>query len=195
MLKNSKIFSFVMLLGTLVLAGCQTRSNTITFQTPLPTASFNTTNQIATVQVQTRDLRPSAEVANYVARGQAERLMAMPTVTALFQQALQQDLNSKGFRVTQGGADAHLTVNIKTFFAEVTQGNLRYKITATVDVDVTVQGAKGQFNKHFATTRRYEGAFGAHQKEISKILGEAYQATVEAIYRDNEVSNAIHQLK
>jgi len=92
-------------------------------------------------------------------------------------------------------AISQVEVNVKRFFATVEQGNLRHKTNAEVNVDITVQGAKGNFNKSFNATRGYEGALGADNKDIQKILNQAYQDVINAIYNDNEVANAIHQYK
>lgn len=178
-----------------LLAGCQSQSNTLTFSTPTPTAVFNTNNQTAAVNVMTQDLRTSREVASYTKNGEVIRLTAVPEVAAMFQQAVQQDLNAKGFQIVQGAANANVTVNIRKFFATVEQGNLRYKADAQVGVEVTVQGPRGNFSKTFNQAESYEGAFGADNNEIKKVLEKAYTKTVNAIYNDNEVANAIHQFK
>lgn len=182
-------------LSVAVLSGCQNPSNTISFSTPSPTAMFNTNNQTALVNVMTVDQRQSAEVSSYTQNGQLFRLNASPEVTYLFQQAMQQNLNSKGFTIVQGAGNANVTVAIRQFYAHVEQGNLRYKISANVGVEVRVQGARGQFSKNFNTQRGYEGAFGANNNEIQKVLGQAYSDAVQAIYNDNEIGNAIHQFK
>lgn len=178
-----------------LLAGCQSQSNVLTFSTPTPTAVFNTNNQTAAVNVMTQDLRTSREIASYTKNGEVIRLTSAPEVAAMFQQAVQQDLNAKGFQIVQGAANANVTVNIRKFFATVEQGNLRYKADAKVGVEVTVQGAKGNFSKNFNATRGYEGAFGADNTEIKKVLDQAYSDVIKAIYNDNEVANAIHQFK
>lgn len=192
---NKKTFLVATTFATALLAGCQSQSNTLTFTTPAPTAMFNTHNQTALVNVSTQDLRTSAEVASYTSAGNVNRLSAVPTVTQLYQQAMQQNLNSKGFTVVSGAGNANVIVNIRQFFANVEQGNVRYKVTANVGVEVVVQGARGHFAKNFNTSRSYEGAFGANNDEIHKVLGQAYSESIQAIYNDNEISNAIHQFK
>lgn len=188
----------VVLATTLVatlLTACHSSSNTLTFSTPSPTAVFNTHNQTAAVNVITQDLRTSREIASYTRNGEMVRLTSVPEVTAMFQQVVQQDLNAKGFQIVQGAANANVIVNIRKFFANVDQGNLRYKIDSQVGVEVTVQGTRGSFSKNFNATRGYEGAFGADNDEIKKVLDQAYSDVVKAIYNDNEVANAIHQFK
>lgn len=195
-MKNfTKTLSLTTLFASALLMGCQSQSNTLTFTTPSPTAMFNTNNQTALVNVATRDLRASAEVANYTHSGQVYRLNAVPDVSQLFQQAMQQNLNSKGFAVVQGAGNANVTVNVKTFFADVEQGNLRHKINAKVNVEVAVQGTRGNFSKHFSTARSTEGAFSADNSAIQKALGEAYHDAIQSIYNDNEIGNAIHHVK
>ncbi|MDO4697056.1 MAG: YajG family lipoprotein [Pasteurellaceae bacterium] len=194
-MKQSKSLLLLGLLASTLVVGCQTASNTITFATPSPSAVFNTHNQTAMVNVMTQDLRPSKTVASYTQMGKLQPLTVVPEVAQLFQQVMQQNLNSKGFPVVQGAANANVVVNIKQFSADVEQGNLRYKVTANVNVEVVVQGARGTVSKNFTTSRAYEGAFGANHDEIQKVLGEAYSAAVLAIYHDNEISQAIHHVK
>ena len=196
-MKFSKKMLFAMAtLSAAVLTGCQSgQSNVLTFTTPSPTAVFNTNNQTAAVSVNTQDLRTSREIAAYTKNGEIIRLSSSPEVAQMFQQAVQQDLNAKGFQIVQGPASAHVTVNIKRFFATVEQGNLRHKANAEVNVEVSVQGSKGNFNKSFNATRSYEGVLGADNDSIKDVLSQAYQDVVKAIYNDNEVSNAIHQYK
>lgn len=176
--------------------GCQsTTSNTITFTTPAPTAMFNTQNQTAMVNVMTQDLRQSAEIANYTKGGDVVRLTALPEVGQLFQQVMQQNLNSKGFAVVQGAGNANVLLNVRKFFATVESGNLRHSVNAEVTVEVSVQGAKGNFSKTFNAARGQEGALSANNDDIQKVLALAYEDIVRAIYNDNEIGNAIHQYK
>lgn len=185
----------VSLFSTVLLAGCQIQPNQITFTTPSPTSSFNSLNQSATVNVVTQDLRSSAEVASYASGGNIQRLTAVPEVRQLFQQAVQQNLNSKGFSVVPQNPNANVQVNVRKFFADVEQGNLRHKITANIQVEILVQGAKGRFSKNFNTSRSYEGALGADNNGIRNVLNQAYSDIIQSIYNDNEVAQAIHQYK
>lgn len=195
MLFSRKSLFVLTLLGTSILSGCQSQSNTITFTTPVPTPMFNMQNQTAMVSIVTQDLRPSAEVAQYTLAGNVQRLTAVPDVNLLFQQAMQQNLHSKGFNIVQGAGNANVVMNIRQFFATVEQGNLRHKVTANIALEVQVQGAKGLFTKNFGTSRSYEGAFGADQENISKVLNQAYTEIIQSLYNDNELAQAIHQYK
>lgn len=195
MKKIKKITLLALFLSTAFIAGCQAPSNTLTFSTPSPTAVFNTQNQSAYVNVVTQDLRSTNEIANYVRNGETHRLTSTPEVAQLFQQAMLQNLNSKGFSLIQGAANAHVTLKIKRFFADVNQGNLRYRINANVELEIAVQGKGGYFNKNFATERSYKGAFNASNQEIQKVLEQAYTDAIKSIYNDNEIAQAIHQFK
>ena len=157
--------------ATLFLAGCQAQSNTLTFTPQSPTASMNI-NQSAVVTVNTRDSRPQQ----------------------LFQQVMQQNLVSKGFRIGQANnANAGVTVDVKEFNAKVEQGNLRYTLNSKIQAVVYVQGPRGQYNKTFNATRSQSGAFNASNDEIQKVLGETFKDIVNNIYQDQEVTNAINQ--
>ena len=166
--------------ATLFLAGCQAQSNTLTFTPQSPTASMNI-NQSAVVTVNTRDSRPQQEIATYTKSGELIKLNASPSVTQLFQQVMQQNLVSKGFRIGQANnANAGVTVEVNT---------LNSKIQAVV----YVQGPRGQYNKTFNATRSQSGAFNASNDEIQKVLGETFKDIVNNIYQDQEVTNAINQ--
>ena len=88
-------------------------------------------NQSAVVTVNTRDSRPQQEIATYTKSGELIKLNASPSVTQLFQQVMQQNLVSKGFRIGQANnANAGVTVDVKEFNAKVEQGNLRYTLNS-----------------------------------------------------------------
>lgn len=179
--------------ATLFLAGCQAQSNTLTFTPPAPTASMNV-NQSAVVYVMTKDSRASQDVASYTKRGELVKLNTSPSVTQLFQQVMQQNLVSKGFRIGQANnSNAGVTVDVRDFGAQVEQGNLRYKLNAKIQAVVYVQGLKGNYNKTFNATRSQEGALGAGNEEIQKVLGQTFNDIVNSIYQDQEVGAAINQ--
>lgn len=183
------------IVATLFIAACQsTPSHTLTFTPPASNAIFNTANQAAVVNVATRDARSQSEISSYVRDGQLFKLSASPDVTALFQQIVQQDLNSKGFRVgAPSASNTNVIVSVKDFYAKVDQGNLRYKIYAKIQVEINVQGAKGNFSKNIGSTRTTEGAFNANNDEIQNVLTATFNEVVKAIYADQEISSAIRQ--
>lgn len=179
-----------------LLSACQApNNNVIPLTTPAPTAMFNTQNQTAVVNVMTQDLRNSREVSNYTQNGNVIRFVSMPEVGQAFQQLMQQNLNSKGFAVVQGAGNANVTMNVRKFFANVESGNFRHKVAADISLEVHVQGARGQFSKNFNSSRTKEGALGVNATDISEVLNAAYTDVVQAIYNDNEITNAIHQFK
>ena len=187
--------TLLIIVATLFIAACQsTPSHTLTFTPPASNAIFNTANQAAVVNVTTRDARSQSEISSYVRDGQLFKLSASPDVTALFQQIVQQDLNSKGFRVgAPSASNTNVIVSVKDFYAKVDQGNLRYKIDAKIQVEINVQGAKGNFSKNIGSTRTTEGAFNANNDEIQNVLTATFNEVVKAIYADQEISSAIRQ--
>ena len=112
-------------------------------------------NQSAVVTVNTRDSRPQQEIATYTKSGELIKLNASPSVTQLFQQVMQQNLVSKGFRIGQANnANAGVTVDVKEFNAKVEQGNLRYTLNSKIQAVVYVQGPRGQYNNCLLYTSR-----------------------------------------
>lgn len=179
--------------ATVFLTGCQAQSNTLTFTPPAPNASMNV-NQSAVVYVTTSDARSKQDIASYVKNGELIKLNASPSVTQLFQQVMQQNLVSKGFRIGQvDNSNAGVTVEVKDFFTQVDQGNLRYNLNSKIQVTVHVQGSGGKYNKDFNASRSQSGAFNAGNDEIQKVLGETFKDIVNNIYQDQEVATAINQ--
>ena len=180
--------------STLLLTACTAPSNVLTFTPQPPTSVFNVSNQTAVANVVTRDMRPQPEISSYVRDGAIFKLSASPDVTSLFQQTVQQDLNSKGFRLgAPAASNTNVIVNIKEFYAKVEQGNLRYKINSRIQLEINVQGARGNFTKNLGSTRTTEGAFNANNDEIRNVLDATFKDVVAAVYADQEVAYAIRQ--
>lgn len=181
------------LLSGVLLTGCQSEPNTLSFTPATPQATMNV-NQSAVVFVSTRDMRQAPEISSYVADGKVVKLSATPSVTELFQQVEQQNLISKGFRIGMANnSNAAVTVDVQEFIAKVNQGNLRYDIDSKIQLAIHVQGRRGQFTKNINATRSHSGAFSARNAEIQKVLGETFNEVVQSIYKDQEITNAINQ--
>lgn len=181
------------LLSGVLLTGCQSEPNTLSFTPATPQATMNV-NQSAVVFVSTRDMRQAPEISSYVADGKVVKLSATPSVTELFQQVEQQNLISKGFRIGMpNNSNAAVTVDVQEFIAKVNQGNLRYDIDSKIQLAIHVQGRRGQFTKNINATRSHSGAFSARNSEIQKVLGETFNEVVQSIYKDQEITNAINQ--
>ncbi|MDO4430174.1 MAG: YajG family lipoprotein [Lonepinella koalarum] len=194
-MKFTKLSGILFTATTFFLTACQAPSNTLTFTPQAPTMGFNTQNQSAIVSVFTKDERVQPEVSSYVRKAEVFKLNANPSVDQLFQQVFQQDLNSKGFRLTHGNnnANSSVFVSVKEFYAKVDQGDLRYNINARIQLQVHVQNAKGTFTKNLGASRNQEGAFNAGNDEIKKVLDLAFKDVVSAVYADQEIANAIRQ--
>ena len=181
------------LLSGVLLTGCQSEPNTLSFTPATPQATMNV-NQSAVVFVSTRDMRQAPEISSYVADGKVVKLSASPSVTELFQQVEQQNLISKGFRIGMANnSNAAVTVDVQEFIAKVNQGNLRYDIDSKIQLAIHVQGRRGQFTKNINATRSHSGAFSARNAEIQKVLGETFNEVVQSIYKDQEITNSINQ--
>ncbi|WP_439243698.1 YajG family lipoprotein [Lonepinella sp. BR2474] len=181
-------------LGALLLAGCSsTPSNTLTFnpQSPTATTAFNTQNQKAIVNVVSKDGRSQTEVSSYTLNSALFKLYSSPAVEKLFQQVVQQDLNAKGFRLATNGVNTNVLVTVKEFYAKVEEGNIRHKITSRVQLEVHVQGIKGNFTKNFGASRIDEGALGVNNNDIQKSLDATLKDVVSALYKDTEIAGAI----
>lgn len=182
--------------SAVLLTACQSvPNNSLTFSYPQSNAVFSTLNQNVLINVVAQDLRLQNEVAQYSEKGQLIRLYAQPQLDQLFQQLMQQHLNAQGFRLINASqSNVQVTVNLQKFYADVQQGNLRYNIDSQIALDIYVNSAKGQFTKHFATTRSQEGAFSANNDEIHKVLSQTLNDIVQKIYQDQDVNQAIIQL-
>ena len=194
-MKLKKLSFAAVFASSMLLAACSSTSNTLSFNPQAPTANtvFNTNNQNAIVTVVTKDGRAQPEISSYVRDGQIQKLHASPEVVQLFQQVMQQNLNAKGFRLAINGANTNVLVTVKDFFAKVDQGNLRYEINSRIQLEVHVQGVKGNFTKNLGSTRTQKGAFNANNDEIKTVLDANLKDVITTIYQDQEIANAISQ--
>lgn len=190
-----KLASALLLGSAVLLAGCQAQHNTLTFTPPAPNAQFNTLHQRIVVNVITQDQRNSKTISSYTSAGNIRHLTAQPEIAQLFQQVVQQGLNSKGFRLASGAAsNSNLIVKITDFNAQVAAGNLKHKINSKVNIVLEVQGTKGSFSKSFGATHSQEGIFGASNEDIQKLLDKSFKSVTAKFYNDSEISNALLKL-
>ncbi|WP_386695667.1 MULTISPECIES: YajG family lipoprotein [unclassified Lonepinella] len=194
-MKLSKTISLATLVASaILLVGCSnTPSNTLSFnpQSPTATTAFNAQNQKAIVNVVSKDGRSQPEISSYTMNSALFKLYSSPAVEKLFQQVIQQDLNAKGFRLADSGVNTNVLVTVKDFYAKVEEGNIRHKITSKVQLEVHVQGFKGNFTKNFGASRVDEGALGVNNDDIQKSLDATLKDVVSALYKDTEIAGAI----
>lgn len=184
-----------LVISGILLTGCSAPSTTLYFSpaSPVGSASFNTLNQNAIVNVMTQDVRAQAEISSYTENGNLIKLSASPALQQLFQQVMQQDLNAKGFRLANNGANTKVLVMIKDFYAKVDEGNLRYKISSRIQLEVLVEGAQGRFTKNIGASRVDEGALGVNNKNIQKSLDATLKEVISSLYKDREIADAINR--
>lgn len=194
-MKMIKTLSLATVIGSLFLAACTAPGNTLTFNPTAPTAStaFNTANQKAIISVVTKDERRQPEISAYTREGQLHKLSSSPNVTDLFQQIIQQDFNAKGFRLSNNGANTNILVTVKEFYAKVEEGTIRHKITSRIQLEIHVQGVKGNYTKNMGSSRVDEGAFGVNNQDIQQSLDATLKEVVNALYNDQDIANAIRR--
>lgn len=194
-MKMKKFSLAALVVSSIFLAACTSQNNTLVFnpQAPTSTVSFNANNQKAVVSVVTKDGRAQSEISTVVRDGQIQNLQASPAVDQLFQQVMQQNLNAKGFHLATNGGNTTVLVTVKEFFAKVSQGNLRHEINSKIQLEVHVQGIRGNYTKNLGSTRTQQGAFNANNDDIKKVLDENLKDVIKAIYQDQEIANAINQ--
>lgn len=198
-MKLSKKFALSALaLSSILLVGCSSTlpNNSLQFNpsSPTATAAFSTLNQQAVVNVVTKDERQKPEISAYNINGNLFKLYAKPAVEQLFQQVMQQDLNAKGFRLSQSGANTQVFVTVNDFYAKAEEGNFRHKISSKIQLQVHVQGIKGNFTKNLGATRTDEDVGGVDNADVQKALSLTLQDVVTSLYNDHEIATAISNL-
>ncbi len=87
------------------------------FTPPAPNDSMRDVNRTAVVSVTTKDNRETIqESASYTKTRELIKLSKSTSITQLFQQVMQQNLISKGFRIGQlNGSNAWVTLDLREF--------------------------------------------------------------------------------
>ncbi|QLB13724.1 putative lipoprotein [Bisgaardia hudsonensis] len=196
-MKFKKYLSLTILtMSVIFTTGCYNQpSSTINFTPTSPTLKSQIINQKAILNVIINDLRSSAEIAKYTKETNIIKLSANPAVDILFNQIIKEDLNAKGFQITNNPTLANINIiaNITDFYANIGQGNLRHNIKSKIQLEIKAQSSKGEFTKQFMSTNTKEGILTANNEDIQKILSQTLLDITQSINNDQSISNAINK--
>ncbi|GKX54030.1 hypothetical protein SOASR030_01420 [Leminorella grimontii] len=185
---------FFPLLALFLLAGCATRPDTTlninpTIALPQQDASL----MGATVSLVGDDQRQDPSLAKVNREGQLLSLTPSRDMRFLMQEVLEKQLRARGYMVGPEGS-VNVQIVINNLFADVQEGDLRYSISAKVDISIICQAKNGATQtKNFRSTHNVKGAFSATNKNIENVLNDALTSTIQDMAEDTSISDFIRQ--
>ncbi|WP_111740798.1 YajG family lipoprotein [Leminorella richardii] len=182
------------LLALFILAGCSTRPNTTLNINPEMTLPQQDTSLMgATISLVSDDQRQDPSLAKLNRDGQLLSLTPSRDMRFLMQEVLEKQLRARGYMVGPEGS-VNVQVVINNLFADVQEGDLRYNISAKVDISIICQAKSGATQtKNFRSTHNVKGAFSATNKNVENVLNDALTSTIKEMAEDTSISDFIRQ--
>lgn len=182
------------LMALFILAGCTARPDTTLNINPTMTLPQQDASLMgATVSLAGEDLRQDPSLAKVNRDAQLLSLTPSRDMRFLMQEVLEKQLRARGYMVGPEGS-VNVQVVINNLFADVQEGDLRYSISAKVDISIICQAKNGATQtKNFRSTHNVKGAFTATNKNIENVLNDALSSTIKDLAEDTSISDFIRQ--
>ncbi|MEM6160584.1 lipoprotein [Erwinia sp. P6884] len=177
------------LLAIFVLAGCASKSNTLTILPKIELPQQDPSLMGVTISINGADQRSDQALAKVNRDGQLVTLTASRDLRFLLQEVLEKQMGTRGYMIGPDGA-VNLQIVVNNLFADVTQGNVRYSITTKADISIIAIAKNGNKQvKNYRQTYSVEGAFSASNAKIT----DAVNATLSDVIADMAQDTSIHE--
>ncbi|KEY60556.1 lipoprotein [Serratia sp. DD3] len=184
---------YVPLLAVLMLAGCATSNNTLNITPTMVLPQQDPTLQGVTVSINGADQRADQALAKVNRDGQLVTLTPSRDLRFLLQEVLEKQMTARGYMVGPDGA-VDLQIIVNTLFADVSEGNLRYNITAKADISIIAQAKNGSKQvKNYRATYNVQGAFVASNDKITKTVNTVLGDVIADMAKDTSINDFIKQ--
>lgn len=185
-----KKFIFLVI-ALIMLAGCASSDSTINIAPNIALPSHVAGGASVVVSVSGADKRPDPALAKVKRNGQLVTLTPSRDPRFLLQEALEKQMNARGYKVGTGSAtDVQIIVN--QLFADVSQGDLRYQITTSASISLVARAKNGnQFNRNYRASYSVEGAFQATNQNIAKTINVVLGNVMTDMANDSSITHFI----
>lgn len=184
---------FVPLMALVMLAGCATQSNTLEVSPQIALPQQDPSLMGITVSINGADQRADQALAKLNRNNQLVTLTASRDLRFLLQEVLEKQMTARGYMIGPNGP-VDLQIIVNTLFADVSQGNVRYKISTKADITITAVAKNGnRMNKQYRSTYNVEGAFQASNTDIANAVNTTLTDTIAEMAQDTSVHDFIKQ--
>ncbi|MGC1097320.1 lipoprotein [Pantoea agglomerans] len=181
------------LLAAFILAGCATSNNTLTIQPKIQLPQQDPGLMGVTVSINGADQRKDQALAKVNRDGQLVTLTSSRDLRFLLQEVLEKQMTARGYMIGPNGA-VDLQIVVNNFYADVTQGNVRYSITTKADISIIATAKNGNKQvKNYRQTYSVEGAFNANNQKITNAVNATMSDVIADMAQDTSVNDFIKQ--
>ncbi|MEN3754629.1 lipoprotein [Mangrovibacter yixingensis] len=184
---------FFPLMVMFVLAGCATPPNTIDVAPKITLPSQDPSLMGITISINGADQRPDQALARINRDNQLVTLTASRDLRFLLQEVLEKQMTARGYMIGPNGA-VDLQIIVNKLYADVSQGNLRYKIATSADVSIIATAKNGnKMTRTYRSSYSVEGALQASNKNIANAVNSVLSDTISDMAQDTSINEFIKQ--
>lgn len=146
-----------------------------------------------TVSINGADQRQDQALAKVNRDNQLVTLTASRDLRFLLQEVLEKQMAARGYMIGPNGA-ANLQIIVNQLFADVSEGNLRYKISTKADIAIIATAANGnKMTKNYLASYNVEGALQASNDKIANAVNNVLTDTIADMSQDTAIHQFIKQ--
>ncbi len=184
---------FFPLMVMFVLAGCATPPSTIDVAPKITLPSQDPSLMGITISINGADQRPDQALARINRDNQLVTLTASRDLRFLLQEVLEKQMTARGYMIGPNGA-VDLQIIVNKLYADVSQGNLRYKIATSADVSIIATAKNGnKMTRTYRSSYSVEGALQASNKNIANAVNSVLSDTISDMAQDTSIHEFIKQ--
>jgi len=181
------------LVAMFMLAGCATPPTTIDVAPQITLPQQDPSLMGVTVSINGADQRQDQALAKVTRDNQLVTLTASRDLRFLLQEVLEKQMSARGYMIGPNGA-ANLQIIVNQLFADVSEGNLRYKISTKADIAIIATAANGnKMTKNYRASYSVEGALQASNDKIANTVNSVLADTIADMSQDTTIHQFIKQ--
>jgi len=181
------------LVAMFMLAGCATPPTTIDVAPKITLPQQDPSLMGVTVSINGADQRQDQALAKVTRDNQLVTLTASRDLRFLLQEVLEKQMSARGYMIGPNGA-ANLQIIVNQLFADVSEGNLRYKIATKADIAIIATAANGnKMTKNYRASYSVEGALQASNDKIANTVNSVLADTIADMSQDTTIHQFIKQ--
>ncbi|MGY6030805.1 lipoprotein [Phytobacter sp. AG2a] len=181
------------LVAMFMLAGCATPPTTLDVAPKITLPQQDPSLMGVTVSINGADQRQDQALAKVNRDNQLVTLTASRDLRFLLQEVLEKQMAARGYMIGPNGA-ANLQIIVNQLFADVSEGNLRYKISTKADIAIIATAANGnKMTKNYRASYNVEGALQASNDKIANAVNNVLTDTIADMSQDTAIHQFIKQ--
>lgn len=187
----------ILLLTLLSLQACQTNPafTKVDIEAPRPHANQSIAMLSTLRSIDVQDLRSDYVLARFTHNRIHRTLESSKPLSQVVMQSVQEKLTNQGIQVNSMASNTDLRININDFNANVMQSPLKSTVSSTAKITVHIKGQYSELNKVFSASNQQEYALNVSDDKITQLLNQTLADVVTQFYNDQEIANAIRNIK